>query len=808
MNQSNVSCQSNIQTINITSSKYDIEFFAKIHDYNALNKLRFKISDSGSMNNNVYIFKSHQFQIVRNTARGGYLYRDPCWGPVQDSYGRIELAHKPLTTEEELKFFDPQDESAVSDYGYEEFISNHDAQELIINTGLSSDYEYNRNIPAPKEKTTINLVKAAKKEIKPITEAPHVEKQPEITPIIDLGNIFELFVEAAQEDIIGAPANDVIFVDAGPGTGKTHTLIQRINHLVTIDDINPDGILVLCFTNAAVDEIRNRLKAFVDSGADRGLVNVDVRTFHSFAWWLIGQANELFVEDGWQKVNMSGLSYDTSLKVATRIISKFHDKIVGNWEHFIVDEVQDLTNTLARFVLHIVNACLRNECGFTVLGDACQAIYDYTQDFSDSMKSEEFYRALTNQIKNKAQFLKLIKNHRQNKMLIDATHRLREAILSQKHEQMETATKEMLDELPQLSKTSLTINPEDIEEYTKKGKVCLLLRNNGQTLCASSNLRKRGIKHALNCTTSDRNFASWIADVFYDYDSKYISFDEFEKRVKMSSNVQFDAKDIWDRLCYLLHDDGDDLKVADILEDILYSKIDDEILRYHNKETLVVSNIHRAKGREYECVIIDKEFAQSMQSENADSDEYKTLYVGVTRPKNHLFVAPLQTQSGFRVLKIFDTDNRRWGKTKKSNGHNSQISYFEFNSKMDLSPEDFANIPIANYENICIDDEVALVRKIKNGQITYDIVHELTGSVIGKINNCYINDMMHYMQLSDDEIYEMPDRISDLYISGIYTQIVGRDYLNTNPDIAKYAPNGVWKWVEIVGVGHAQYGMY
>jgi hypothetical protein len=278
---------------------------------------------------------------------------------------------------------------------------------------------------------------------------------------------------------------------------------------------------------------------------------------------------------------------------------------------------------------------------------------------------------------------------------------------------METATKEMLDELPQLSKTSLTINPEDIEEYTKKGKVCLLLRNNGQTLRTSSNLRKRGIKHALNCNTSDRNFASWIADVFFDYDSKYISFDEFEKRVKMSSNVQFDAKDIWDRLCYLLHDDGDDLKVADILDGILYSKIDDEILRYHNNETLVVSNIHRAKGREYECVLIDKEFAQSMQSENADSDEYKTLYVGVTRPKNHLFVAPLQTQSGFRPLKIFDTDNRRWGKTKKSNGHNSQISYFEFNSKMDLSPEDFANVPIANYENVCIDDEVALVRKIK-----------------------------------------------------------------------------------------------
>jgi superfamily I DNA/RNA helicase len=800
--------QSNIQPIKIypTGSrvKYDVDFLAQIHDYKALNKLRFLLSSTGAMNTSDYIYKYYQSSIVNNTGYGGFRNRDQCWGPVKNAHGRIELLHKPLITEEELKYFDPADESAVTEYGYKEFLAQGAPYDLVINSECSSSYDYTHDNSAFGDKVTIDLIKAAKKEIKTISITPPTDVVPQPTSIPELGNIFDLFLESTQEEIIAASSEDVIFVDAGPGTGKTHTLIHRINHLVTIDGVDPEGILVLCFTNAAVDEIRNRLTAFVDSGADRGLANVDVRTFHSFAWWLIGQANELFVDEGWTKVNMASLNYDTSIKVATKIINKYHDTIVGNWEHFIVDEVQDLTNSLARFVLYIVSACLKNNCGFTVLGDACQAIYDYTQDYSlDAMKSEEFYRALTNQIRTKARFLKLVKNHRQNQILINATHRLREAILSQEHAQMETATDAMLGELPKLNKTSVTIRLDDIEEYIKKGKVCLLLRNNGQTLRTSSNLRKRGIKHTLNCSTTDRNFASWIADVFFDYNSKYITYDEFKKRIESAPGMQFAAKEIWSKLCKVAHTDCDDLKVRDILDGVLYSKIDDEFLRYRNNETLVVSNIHRAKGREYECVILDQDFAQSMLDEKSNADEYKTLYVGVTRPKNHLYVAPLQKRGELQYIHIFDSDRHRWGKTKKR-----QISHLEFNSNIDLTITDFASVPINNFRNVCVDDEVALVRKIKNGKIDYDIIHETTGTVIGKINDAYVDDLMHYMQLSDDEMYEMPERISDLYVSGVYTQIVDEDYLAANPNISQITPNGVWKWVEIVGVGHAQYGVY
>ncbi|SFE17526.1 tetratricopeptide repeat protein [Succiniclasticum ruminis] len=213
-------------------------------------------------------------------------------------------------------------------------------------------------------------------------------------PLVDSINIFDFFSECKQSDIITASPRKSFFVDAGPGTGKTYTLIQKLNYMVTQEGVEADGILVLCFTNAAVDEIRFRLKQFVANGADRSLVLVDVRTFHSFAWWLINEANSELIDSGWDPVNMASLYFEKSLVYAKKIFESFGQEVVARWEYFIVDEIQDLTNTLGNFVLEIINACLSVGCGVSVLGDACQAIYDYQESQSNSLKSGEFYKTL------------------------------------------------------------------------------------------------------------------------------------------------------------------------------------------------------------------------------------------------------------------------------------------------------------------------------------------------------------------------------------------------------------------------------
>lgn len=73
----------------------------------------------------------------------------------------------------------------------------------------------------------------------------------------------------------GGPA----LVNAGPGTGKTATLVRRIEYLLSEDGASPESLLVLTFSNDAAQELRERIAArFGDDTASR----IEIATFHGF----------------------------------------------------------------------------------------------------------------------------------------------------------------------------------------------------------------------------------------------------------------------------------------------------------------------------------------------------------------------------------------------------------------------------------------------------------------------------------------------------------------------------------------------
>ena len=613
-------------------------------------------------------------------------------------------------------------------------------------------------------------------------------------------NIFESFVESTQEDIIRADPHSSYFVDAGPGTGKTYTLIQKLNYMVTEENVDPEGVLVLCFTNAAVDEIKSRLNRFVQDGADRSLANIDVRTFHSFAWWLINQANEEFASSGWSRVDMMSLSYEISLEKAGEVILKYGNEVVSSWEHFIVDEVQDLTNTLGLFVLRIVNACVNAGCGITVLGDACQAIYDYAQETEHPLNSTEFYKSLFRKLYGKAGFVFLTENHRQGSSLISLTSTLRSAILSGDNEQLKTAVHGFMESVSKLNISTSSISGADLDRERNGGTICMLLRNNGQTLKLSSDLRKRGVAHHLNITETRNNFAPWIADVFGEYKKATISEDVFFEKYEKTTGIP--AFDTWQRLQRLMHTNNDVLDVKKLLNAISISKIDDPIIRTVASKNTIVSNIHRSKGREYDCVVVDKSYAESLLSDSAP-DEYRTLYVAITRPKQKLLLAPLQNKTAMQLITIFSTGRKRWGKAK-----GGRIAYLEFDSSKDLDPYHFAYTDPKTFTCVSIGDEIRLQRQIRGSEVHYDIIHEETDTLLGTVGNTYILDLMGYMKIDTSRLIELPSVINDIYVSGIYSQVVPSEYLEQHPELKAVAPNGVWKWIDLVGVGHADYDVY
>ena len=79
-----------------------------------------------------------------------------------------------------------------------------------------------------------------------------------------------------QEECINE-INGKIMVLAGPGTGKTYTLINRIKNMLT-SNIKPDTILCLTFSDAAANEMRQRLIKELGILATK----VDIYTYHSF----------------------------------------------------------------------------------------------------------------------------------------------------------------------------------------------------------------------------------------------------------------------------------------------------------------------------------------------------------------------------------------------------------------------------------------------------------------------------------------------------------------------------------------------
>jgi len=80
----------------------------------------------------------------------------------------------------------------------------------------------------------------------------------------------------AQEPAVNSDAKTSL-VEAGPGTGKTTTLLLRLRRLIA-SGVAPDNIVILTFSNKAARELVERARAGNIPGADR----VWIGTFHAF----------------------------------------------------------------------------------------------------------------------------------------------------------------------------------------------------------------------------------------------------------------------------------------------------------------------------------------------------------------------------------------------------------------------------------------------------------------------------------------------------------------------------------------------
>ena len=81
-----------------------------------------------------------------------------------------------------------------------------------------------------------------------------------------------------QKEAVEAPQG-VVRILAGPGSGKTYVLTERIKHFIDACNVPPSCILAVSFSVRAAQELRDRL---VDKLGDRGLL-IEVQTLHALA---------------------------------------------------------------------------------------------------------------------------------------------------------------------------------------------------------------------------------------------------------------------------------------------------------------------------------------------------------------------------------------------------------------------------------------------------------------------------------------------------------------------------------------------
>ena len=88
-------------------------------------------------------------------------------------------------------------------------------------------------------------------------------------------------INSSQLEAVTTTEGPVLII-AGPGSGKTFTLVERITYLITEKNISPENILISTFTEKAAKEIITRISnRLSDLDVEVNINDMYIGTLHS-----------------------------------------------------------------------------------------------------------------------------------------------------------------------------------------------------------------------------------------------------------------------------------------------------------------------------------------------------------------------------------------------------------------------------------------------------------------------------------------------------------------------------------------------
>lgn len=659
--------------------------------------------------------------------------------------------------------------------------------------------------------------------------------QPETKVGGDISNqrLFDSFKQVEQEEFIHFPVNARTIVNAGPGRGKTYSLIERITYLVKEENVAPEDILVLCFSRAAVAEVQNRIQG--KCAGDEELEGLDwqIGTIDSYCWMLTHSDDEQVAE------NMIPNSYDAGISNALERLNAGNQEAL-DYKYIIVDEIQDIISIRARFVLGLVQH-LEKGTGFALLGDFCQSIYDFQlkDKENDVVTSSRFFKSLCKI--SGVDRISFLHNYRSDadSALNKKLDAMRPALIN---EDADSAAQQIEDIENSGILSSDTLDSivdsviEESKEESHKTTGILTWKNVTVTEIASrfyERMFENDVYYPVHVQRRKDNayLAGWIGLLFQHYQGDWIdkekfidSFESFfDDETKQKLNMNLPTSCYWDALEQCMIEEDSYGKGHYTVESLLRN-VRLKAWRFRENcgillsgfvpnSSIIISNVHQAKGREYDQVYLSKNILDI--SGDPSDETCRVAYVALSRTRGDVGILDEEFDSFPRWHRI---DGMGRGYKKNGERRGFRPSQIEFGLYGDIDEAGFAKKEIQQYiqKFLPVGTLLQLNKHITQRDGRRKLGYELAmdggdsdiPDVLGKAGDVFMEDL--YAAMSDATRWraipspeDYPRIINNLYVNDLIT-IIDKD-LGQGDGVKKYGNLAIWSGLSLTGIGKCEY---